>query len=179
MKKFMVMLLCVCLVCGIDSSSIAANKKAKKTPAKKTDPITRLLKAGPLNAKYVNAGLIRSMLKKSGNDLILVIYGDADSEGISTTVNWMLVSAKTGSEKTGIIAHNDDAIYEELDPEVCQASFYMDGDNTLVFYNAEGAYYSKFTDQKGLAGLKRELKKSYKFSKDDYSDTAFLPLLFY
>ena len=64
MKKFIVMMLCVCLIFGNESPSLAAKKKAKKSASQQGDKIAQILKRHkPAMHSTVNANVIRSVLK--------------------------------------------------------------------------------------------------------------------
>ena len=134
----------------------------------------------PAMHSAVNANVIRNVLKQSGNDLILVVTNGVDDE-LDIITYWKLISAKTGAEQSGVVERKRWVFFNEVsdahDSGACQVTFYAPG-STLVFYDAQGNYLSKYTDKKGFAGLARALAKSYKYDKNpnsNFHDTALLP----
>lgn len=104
MKKFLVMFLCVCMIFGNGSPSLAAKKKAKKSASQQGDKIEQILKRYPERASSINAQFIRSILKITGNDKILAITSESEMDGDSTAY-WKLISATNASEKKGFLPY--------------------------------------------------------------------------
>ncbi len=182
MKKFLVILLCICLVCGIESPSMAAKKRAKKSKAQQGDKIEQILRRYKVANSPINANTIRRILKQSGNDLILVVTsGSTDDDDMDNITYWKLISARTGAEQSGVVERVQSLFFYEVvdahESGACMVTFYPPG-STLVFYDAQGYYLSSYTDKKCFAGLAKALAKSYKYDKNpnpNYRDTALLP----
>ena len=184
MKKFLVILLCICLVCGIESPSMAAKKRAKKSKAQQGDKVEQILKQHkPYNP--INAQIIRSVMKKYKNNLILAITVDSDKYDVEAGI----INASTGAKKRiGISADRVDFL-QEVPEKACIAEVHFMG-GYIEFLDAKGKYISRYDHEEALSpfnpkggrNLGDMLIEMYSLPDGNTADernTATLPLILY